>query len=39
MYDIPSQQNVKECIINEDVIIGHSKPILIYINEQEAKSA
>ena len=39
MYDIPSQQNIKECIINEDVIIGHSKPILIYINEQEAKSA
>ncbi len=39
MYDIPSQQNVKECIINEDVITGHSKPILIYINEQEAKSA
>ncbi len=39
MYDIPSTKDVKECIINEDVILGHAKPILIYINEQEAKSA
>lgn len=39
MYDIPSEKDVKECIVNEDVIIGHSKPILIYANEQEAKSA
>lgn len=39
MYDIPSTKDVKECIINEDVILGHSKPILIYINEQEARSA
>ena len=39
MYDIPSNKDIKECIINEDVIVGHSKPILVYINEQEAKSA
>lgn len=39
MYDIPSQSDIKECIINEDFINGHSKPILIYNNEQEAKSA
>jgi len=39
MYDIPSKTDVKECIINEDVILGHAKPILIYINEQEARSA
>ncbi|MBI5192195.1 MAG: ATP-dependent Clp protease ATP-binding subunit ClpX [Nitrospirae bacterium] len=39
MYDLPSNRNIKECIINEDVILGHSKPILIYNNEQEAKSA
>lgn len=39
MYDIPSKKDVKECIINEDVILGHAKPILIYINEQEARSA
>jgi len=39
MYDIPSQQDIKECIVNEDVISGRSKPILIYSNEQSVRSA
>lgn len=39
MYEIPSRKDVKECIINEDTITGHSKPILIYSKEQEARSA
>ncbi len=39
MYDLPSNRDIKECIINEDVIHGHSKPILIYNTGQEAKSA
>lgn len=39
MYEIPSRDDVKECIINEDTITGHAKPILIYRNEQEARSA
>jgi ATP-dependent Clp protease ATP-binding subunit ClpX len=39
MYEIPSQKDIKECIINEDVILGRSKPILIYTSEQEARSA
>ncbi len=30
MYELPSLTNVKECIINEDVIVGKGKPILIY---------
>ena len=39
MYDIPSQTDIQECIVNEDVIAGRSKPILIYSNEQNIKSA
>ncbi len=30
MYEIPSKGNVKECIINEDVILKKERPILIY---------
>lgn len=37
MYDVPSQKNVKECIINADAINKKSEPILIY--EKDAKSA
>ncbi|HPP06417.1 MAG TPA: ATP-dependent Clp protease ATP-binding subunit ClpX [Syntrophorhabdaceae bacterium] len=37
MYEIPSLSNVKECVISEDVIINHDRPILIY--EEEANIA
>ncbi len=30
MYEIPSKGNVKECIINEEVIVRKEKPILVY---------
>jgi ATP-dependent Clp protease ATP-binding subunit ClpX len=30
MYDIPSVQNVKECVISEDVILNKEAPILLY---------
>ncbi len=41
MYEIPSKNNVKECIINENVITGKGLPILIYDEEdsQEAQLA
>jgi ATP-dependent Clp protease ATP-binding subunit ClpX len=39
MYELPSAPTVKECIINEDVITGKGKPILIYENDKEASSA
>ncbi|HHD11427.1 MAG TPA: ATP-dependent Clp protease ATP-binding subunit ClpX [Deltaproteobacteria bacterium] len=35
MYELPSLSNVKECIINEDVITGKGKPILIYEKHQK----
>ncbi|HPU29248.1 MAG TPA: ATP-dependent Clp protease ATP-binding subunit ClpX [Syntrophorhabdaceae bacterium] len=33
MYEIPSLSNVKECVISEDVITNHDRPILIYQEE------
>ncbi len=39
MYDLPSQKNVKECVITEDVISGTGKPILLYETEKGIKSA
>ncbi|MFQ5328769.1 MAG: ATP-dependent Clp protease ATP-binding subunit ClpX [Thermodesulfobacteriota bacterium] len=35
MYELPSQPNVEECIVNEDVITKNDKPILIYENKVE----
>ena len=37
MYEIPSLSNVKECVISEEVIVNHERPILIY--EEEAESS
>ena len=30
MYDIPSRNDIKECVISEEVVIKKEKPILIY---------
>jgi ATP-dependent Clp protease ATP-binding subunit ClpX len=30
MYDLPSQPNVRECVINEEVVLRHAEPILLY---------
>jgi len=35
MFELPSQSNVKECIMNEDVISEKGKPIIVYENEAE----
>jgi ATP-dependent Clp protease ATP-binding subunit ClpX len=35
MYSIPSEEGVKECIINEDVINDGAKPILMFENKKE----
>ncbi len=37
MYELPSQSNIKECIINEDVITDKAKPITVY--EKNAETA
>ena len=37
MYDIPSIEDVKECVISEDVVLNKEEPILLY--EQSKKQA
>ena len=37
MYDLPSSEGVKECVISEDVILNKSEPILLY--EPQAKAS
>ena len=37
MYDLPSMDNVKECVIGEDVILNRASPILLF--EQMKKLA
>jgi len=36
MYDLPSQVNVKECIISEAVVDGKEEPLLIYEQKESA---
>ena len=35
MYELPSVQNVKECVIGDDVILNQSEPILVYKSAEE----
>jgi len=37
MYEIPSKQDVTECVVGEEVVIKHEDPILLY--EQPKKQA
>jgi len=36
MYELPSQVNVKECIISEGVVDGEEEPLLIYEQKESA---
>jgi ATP-dependent Clp protease ATP-binding subunit ClpX len=35
MYDLPSKENIRECIISEEVVLRTRDPILVYENEAE----
>ena len=37
MYELPSTENVKECVVGEDVVLHREEPILLY--EQTKKQA
>jgi ATP-dependent Clp protease ATP-binding subunit ClpX len=37
MYELPSQSNIRECVINEEVILKKEKPLLVF--EKKVKSA
>lgn len=36
MYDLPSIEQLRECVINEEVIMKNATPILIYENQAES---
>ena len=36
MYDLPSSNNIEECIINSDVLTKKAKPIMVYANKKES---
>ncbi len=36
MYDIPTDPTIKECVINDDVILNNSIPILLYEKDIES---
>ncbi len=38
MYELPSEENVKECVISEQVILNGDYPVILYENEKK-KSA
>jgi ATP-dependent Clp protease ATP-binding subunit ClpX len=39
MYDLPSQENVEEVIVDIGAVKGHSQPIVVYSkNHNKAKS-
>lgn len=38
MFEIPGQENIKECIVDEDVILKGAQPKLVYRTEAEMKT-
>ena len=36
MYDLPSREDIEECVINEEVIEQGSKPLLVLKREAES---
>ena len=39
MYDIPSKEGIKECVISEDVVKGIKPPVLVYEAKADAEWA
>jgi len=39
MYEVPSQPNVKEVVINEEVIYHKEKPLVVYEQQQVSDAA
>ena len=37
MFDLPSQENVEEVIIDQSVVLGQTEPIIVY-SENKNKS-
>ena len=35
MYEIPSDNNISEVVLNEDVVLGKAKPIVAYTKNKK----
>lgn len=35
MYELPDKNNIKECIVSEDVVLRNKEPMLVYENQAE----
>ena len=35
MYELPDKNNIKECIVSEDVVLRNKEPMLVYENQVE----
>jgi len=39
MYELPSETNVRECVISEQVILQGDYPVVLYESDNSKKSA
>ena len=39
MYELPSDENASECVINEQVVTLGKYPVILYENDETKKSA
>jgi ATP-dependent Clp protease ATP-binding subunit ClpX len=39
MYDLPSQKNVQKVVVNEDVIRGEGKPLMVHVSDEQRLAA
>ena len=39
MYDIPSVDNIAECVINEECIADDKRPVIVYRNEEKKEAS
>jgi ATP-dependent Clp protease ATP-binding subunit ClpX len=39
MYELPSKENVRECVISEQVVLNGDYPVILYDNDAESKKS
>ncbi len=39
MYELPSKENVRECVISEQVVLNGDYPVILYDNDVESKKS
>jgi len=39
MYELPSKENVRECVISEQVVLNGDYPVILYDNDAETKKS